>query len=148
MGWTVHGLTKKELCHSNETWHALNSTFSDTNCIVSFHLTNLTNLTKGFLFHQDNASAHKSVIAMAAVHDCGFELVDHSPNSPDLAPSIFCSPTWKEKHFAGKQYWTNDEVISAVEDFFEGESFYIPGIQALQHLWKKCVDRMGDYVEK
>ena len=23
-------------------------------------------------FHQENASAHKSVVAMAPVHDCGF----------------------------------------------------------------------------
>ena len=52
-------------------------------------------LTKGVLFHQDNP-AHKSVVAMAAVHDCGFELVitlhilliwHHL--------TIFCSPTWK-----------------------------------------------------
>ena len=52
---------------------------------------------------------------------------------------------------AGKQYWTDDEVISAVEDFFEDhyyESFYTTGIQLLQHLWKKCVDHQGDYVEK
>ena len=44
----------------------------------------------------------------------------------------------------------HDEVISAVEDFFEDQekSFYTTGIQALQHQWKKCVDRMGDYVEK
>ena len=26
---------------------------------------------------------------MAAVHDCGFELVDHPPYSPDLAPSYY-----------------------------------------------------------
>ena len=32
---------------------------------------------------------------MATVRDCGFELVDHPPYSPDLAPSIFCSPSWK-----------------------------------------------------
>ena len=32
--------------------------------------------------------------------------------------TMFCSPTWKKKHLAGKQYHTNDEVISAVEDFF------------------------------
>ena len=43
-------------------------------------------LTKGVLFHQDNAPAHKSVIAMAALHDCGFKLLDHPPYSPDLAP--------------------------------------------------------------
>ena len=27
----VQRLTKKELCHSNKTWHALNSAFPDTN---------------------------------------------------------------------------------------------------------------------
>ncbi|XP_076029120.1 histone-lysine N-methyltransferase SETMAR-like [Oratosquilla oratoria] len=36
-------------------------------------------LTKGVLFHQDNAPAHMSVVAVALVHDCGFELVDHPP---------------------------------------------------------------------
>ena len=56
-----------------------------------------TVLTKGVLFHQDNAPAHKPVVAMAAVHDCGFELVDHPPYSPDLAPSgYFPFPNMKK----------------------------------------------------
>ena len=38
VGWKVHRLTMKELCHSNETWPALNSAFPDTNCIVSFQI--------------------------------------------------------------------------------------------------------------
>ena len=91
------------------------------------------------LFHQDNAPAHKSVVAMAAVHYCGFELADHPPYSSDLAPSdYFLFPNIK-KHLAGKQYRTNDEVISAVEDFFEDqdESFHTTGIHALQHRWEK-----------
>ena len=46
-------------------------------------------LTKGALLHQDNAPAHKSLVAMSAVHDCGFELIDHPPYSPDLAPSDY-----------------------------------------------------------
>ena len=71
---------------------------------------------------------------MAAVHDCGFELVDHPPYSPDLAPfDYFLFPNMK-KHLAVKQYRTDDEVIAAVEDFFkdQNESFYTTGIQALQ----------------
>ena len=66
----------------------------------------------------DNAPAHKSVVAMADVRDCGFELVDHPPYSPDFGTvylAIFCSPT-RKKHLAGKQYRSDDEVISAVED--------------------------------
>ena len=46
-------------------------------------------LTKGVLLHQDNAPAHKSLVAMSAVHDCGFELIDHPPYPPDLAPSDY-----------------------------------------------------------
>ena len=46
-------------------------------------------VTKGVLFHQDNAPAHKSLVAMPAIRDCGFELVDHPPYSPDLAPSDY-----------------------------------------------------------
>ena len=87
---------------------------------------------------------------MAAVHDCGFELVDHPSYSPDLAPSNhFLFPNIK-KQLAGKQYRTDDEVISTVQDFFvdQDERFYTTGIQALLHRWKKCVDRRGDYVEK
>ena len=107
-------------------------------------------LTKGVLLHQDNAPAHKSLVAMSAVHDYGFELIDHPSYSPDLAPSdYFLFPNLK-KHLAGKRYESDDDVISAVEDFFEGqeENFYATGIRALQHRWKKCVDRRGNYVEK
>ena len=54
-------------------------------------------LTKGVLFHQDNDHGHKSVVAMAAVRDCGFQLVDHRPYSPDLAPSdLFLFPNIKK----------------------------------------------------
>ena len=107
-------------------------------------------LTKGVLLHQDNAPAHKSLVAMSAVHDCSLELIDYPPYSPDLAPSdYFLFPDLK-KHLAGKRYESDDDVISTVEDFFEGqeENFYATGIRALQHRWKKCVDHRGDYVEK
>ena len=109
VGWKVHRLTKKELCHSNETWHALNQIFPDTNCIVSFQINPhwISNsglwkveletfcgewpgkLTNGVLCHQDNAPAHKSLVAMTALHDCGFELAAHPPYSPALAPSDY-----------------------------------------------------------
>ena len=106
-------------------------------------------LTKGVLLHQDNAPAHKSLVAMSAVHDCGFELIDHPPYSPDLASSDYFLFSNLKKHLAGKRYESDDDVISAVENFFEGqeENFYAPGIRALQHRWKKCVDRRGDCVE-
>ena len=72
-------------------------------------------LTKGVLLHQDNAPAHKYLVAMSAVHDCGFELIDHPSYSPDLAPSdYFLFPKLK-KHLAWKWYESDDDVISTVD---------------------------------
>ena len=105
-------------------------------------------LMKGFLFHQDNAPAHKSVVAMAAVHDCGFELVDHPPYSPDLVPSdYFLFPSTK-KHFSGKQYRTDEEVIC-------WGLFRRSGWELLYHrnpsaatLVEEVFGLQGDYIEK
>ena len=77
--------------------------------------------TKGVQLHQDNAPADKSLVAKSAVHDRGFELIDHPLYSPDLAPSdYFLLPNLK-KHLAGKRCKSDDAFISAVEDFFEGK---------------------------
>ena len=82
-------------------------------------------LTNGVLFYQDNAPAHKYVVAMLAMLDCGFEVVDHPPYSPDLTPSdYFLFPNIKkrfdwEADLAWKQSRTNYVVISAVEFFVE-----------------------------
>ena len=43
-------------------------------------------LTKSVLFHQDNALAHNSVVAMSTVHDCGFKLTNIPSYSPDWGP--------------------------------------------------------------
>ena len=50
VGWIFHRLTKKELCHANETWHALNLTVTDTNCIqINPHLISTSGLWKVLL---------------------------------------------------------------------------------------------------
>ena len=106
---------------------------------------------KGLLSRKlTKAPAHNSVVAMAAVRNCSFELVDHPSYSPDLAPSDFFLFPKMKKHLAGKRYQTDDEVISAVEDFFgdQDERFYTNGIKALEYHWKKCVQLQGDYVKK
>ncbi|GFX07664.1 mariner Mos1 transposase [Trichonephila clavipes] len=44
---------------------------------------------KKILFCQDKAPSHTSMVAMAKIHELRFELLDHPPYSPDLAPSDF-----------------------------------------------------------
>ena len=67
-------------------------------------------LTTGVLFQQDNAPAHKLVVAMAAVHDCGFTLLNHHPCSPDLAPLDYFLFLNMKKHLAGRHYQSDEEV--------------------------------------
>jgi [histone H3]-lysine36 N-dimethyltransferase SETMAR len=105
---------------------------------------------KKVLFHQDNAPAHKSAIAMAKIHELGFELVPHSAYSPDLAPSDYHLFPNLKKWLGGKRFSTNSEVIAAVNGYFEDldTSTYNAGIANLEYRWNKCVERAGDYIEK
>ncbi|CAK9806934.1 Histone-lysine N-methyltransferase SETMAR [Anthophora plagiata] len=45
--------------------------------------------TKGVLVLQDKAPVHKSKVAMAALHRCGFESLVHPTYSLDLTPSDY-----------------------------------------------------------
>jgi len=107
-------------------------------------------LAQKVLFHQDNAPSHRSDVAMAAIRDAGFELMNYPPYSPDLAPSDFyLFPKLKEE-IRGKKFEDDSEVMAAVEAFFEGQDkeFYKKGILGLEKRWTKCIDLKGDYVEK
>ena len=75
-------------------------------------------LSLAMLFHQDNASAHKSAVALAAIHDCGFQLVEHPPYSPDLAPSDYSLFPKLKSYLSGNNFATNDDVIIAVNQRF------------------------------
>lgn len=90
-------------------------------------------VTKGVLFHWDNALAHKSVVAMAALHGCGF-------TSRFVRLFLFTS---MKKHLAGRHNWSDEEFFRD-----QAKGIYTTGTQGLQHLWRKSVDRKGDNVEK
>ena len=78
-------------------------------------------LSKDMLFHQDNAPAHMEaiVIAVAAINDCGFELIQHFPYSNDLTPSdVFLFPKLK-KVISGTHFQSDDDVRYAVENFLD-----------------------------
>ena len=90
-------------------------------------------LLHGVLLLQDNAPAHTASIATSAATECGYELLQHSPYSPDLAPSDFYL-----------------DVIEAVVEFLADQdtAFYQAATEMLQKRWTKCIDVHGDYVEK
>jgi histone-lysine N-methyltransferase SETMAR len=105
---------------------------------------------KKIVFYQDNAPAHKSVLAMGKLRDLHNELLEHPPHSPVLAPSDFCLFPKLKLLLAGQRFSSNQEVIAAVEGYFADltKNHYRDGIMALEHCWNKCISLKGDYVEK
>jgi len=105
---------------------------------------------KKILFHQDNAPSHTSVVAMAKIHELRFELLDHPPYSPDLAPSDFFLFPHLKIAVGGQRFSSNEEAITFVNNYFaeKNAKYYLDGLQRWEHRWEKCVELQRDYVEK
>ena len=99
---------------------------------------------KGVLFHQDNAPAHTSVNAMAAINDCGFELIQHPLTRLILLYQTHSFPKLKRPFLVLN-------FSQMMTSYMQWRSFWTvkkSGIEAHQHRWQKCTDIEEDYVEK
>jgi len=87
---------------------------------------------------------------MGKLRDLHYELLEHPPYSPDLAPSEVCRFPKLKIFFAGQPFSSNQEAIAAVEGYFADltKNHYRDGIMALEHRWNKCISLKRDYVEK
>ena len=89
---------------------------------------------KKVLLHQHNAQCRKSLATMAKLHELGFELLQHPPDSPDLAPRDYYLFADLKKMLQGKRFYSNEEVIAETNAYFEAKhkSFYKKGIEMLE----------------
>jgi len=105
---------------------------------------------KKIIFYQENAPTHKSVLPMGKLRELHYELLEHPPYSPDLAPSAFYLFPKLGLFLAGWRFSSNQKAIAAVEGYFADltKNHYRDEIMALEHCWNKCINLKGDYVEK
>jgi histone-lysine N-methyltransferase SETMAR len=105
---------------------------------------------KKIIFHQDNAPAHKSVLAMEKLRDLYYELLEHPPYSQHLALSDFYLFPKLKLFLAGQHFSSNQEAIIAVVGYFADltKNHYRDRIMALEHRWNKCISLKEDYVKK
>ena len=97
-----------------------------------------------FIFHQDNAPAHKSVLAMGKLKDLHYELLEHPPYSTDLALSDFSLFPKLKLFLAGQRFSSNQEAIAAVEGYLAD---YEEPTQARDNCTGasfKCISLRGD----
>jgi histone-lysine N-methyltransferase SETMAR len=103
--------------------------------------------TKVFLFLHDNAPAHRTFATEKKLACLGFQFLDHSPYSPDLAPSDYHLFLGLKKQLTGSHFYSQTEVIAAVETWLDGQNTdffeWLSNVRATG----KCVELRGEYVE-
>ena len=89
-------------------------------------------------------------LAMAAIQKYGFQLVEDPPFLLIWLP-LTTTFSWKlKKELSGLHIARDDDVMNDVDHFLRDQNgaFYKEGIRLLHDCWTKCVNVVGDYVEK
>jgi [histone H3]-lysine36 N-dimethyltransferase SETMAR len=107
-------------------------------------------LTSGVIFLHDNATPHTANKTKDLLTKFGWDVLNHPPHSPDLAPSDFHLFLHLKRYLGGQRFDSDEEVIEAVSDWCNSQAaeFYNTGIEKLVTRWDKCLNNGGDYVEK
>lgn len=107
-------------------------------------------LSRGVLFHHDNAPAHRSRQCVSALSHHGFEILPHPPYSPDLSPCDFHLFPQIKRQLKGRRFNDVTELKQAFEDAIGEKTAHF--FEQAFHTWRrraeKCVISDGDYVEK
>jgi len=92
-------------------------------------------LHHGVLLHRDNAPAHTSAVAVTAIQECGFLLLNHPPYLRDLTPSDYHVLRFLKDSVRGRTFNSVKVAISEINDWFEQQDkkFFMDGVISLAH---------------
>jgi [histone H3]-lysine36 N-dimethyltransferase SETMAR len=107
-------------------------------------------LSSGVILLHDNARPHTAAKTQEKIQDFRWELFNHPPYSPDLAPSDYFLFLHFKRWLGGQRFENDKEIKNAVENWFNSQavSFYAEGLRKLVQRYEKCLEVNGDYVEK
>jgi len=80
-------------------------------------------VTKGVLFLHDNAPAHQTLATQNKQAHLGFQCLDHSPYSPDQAPSGYHLFPGLKKQLKVCNFSFDAEVIAPAATWLDGQTF-------------------------
>jgi histone-lysine N-methyltransferase SETMAR len=105
-------------------------------------------LTPGVLLLHENDRLHTAARSRAQLEHFNWELFDHPPYSPDVAPSDYRLFTYL-MNWLRSQSFNNNEVMESVKTLQRSQAtdFIVTGIQKLIPRYKS-LSSCGDYVEK
>ena len=72
----------------------------------------------------------------------------HPLYSPDLAPSDFYLFPNLKTILCGRNFWSNEGVIDAVDKYLgdQEDGFHFEGISKLEQRWRNYIEAKGDYI--
>jgi len=105
---------------------------------------------KRVLLLHDHARPHTAQATVNLLEQWGWEILEHPPYSPDLAPSDFHLFPNMKKHLRSKRFKSHDDVKHEVQTWLRGQlpTFHRQGFEKWISCLDKCLNREGDYVEK
>ena len=81
----------------------------------------LGKFTKGVLYLHDNTPAHQALATQKKLAYLDFHYLDHTPYSPDLAPSDHNLFLGLKKQLKCRHFSSDVEVIAATETWLDGQ---------------------------
>jgi hypothetical protein len=80
----------------------------------------------------------------------GWKILPHPPYSPDLAPLDFHLFQKMKKHLRGQSFHSNEDVQNEVKKWLRAQDtfFFYEVLDKSIYRYDKCLNRLGDYVEK
>lgn len=96
----------------------------------------------------DNAKVHTAKITRETLDRFRWEVLSHSPYSPDLAPTDYHLFLSLSNDMRGRQFDDQEDLKNYLDSFFKSKSqkFYEDGIMDLPRRWEAVCDHDGAYV--
>ena len=103
---------------------------------------------KGVIFQHDNATPQTSLVIRQKLLRLGWEVILHSPYSPDLPLSDYYLFRSLQNFLNGKTFKDDEAVKSHLVQFFsdKDQKFYERGIMKLLERWQKIIEQNGKYI--
>jgi len=107
-------------------------------------------LTKGIILLHDSAWSYTTARTNALIRLFRWEIFDHPPYSPDLAPSNYHLFTKMKIWLATQRFHTNRELTDGVNSWLHNlaATFCDEGLQILVLWYDRCLNVDGNCVEK
>lgn len=101
------------------------------------------------VLQHDNATPHTAKVTKTWLKDAGWDVLEHPPYSPDLAPSDYHLFRSMEHWLRGKKFESRIALENSLIDFFNSKNrdFYACGIDLLPDKWQEVIDVDGEYFD-